>query len=384
MRVVMLSKACLVGAYQRKLEELARLPGVTLTVLVPPLWRDERGITRLERVHTNGYELRTVPIALNGHFHLHFYPGLGRVLRQLRPHILHIDEEPYNLSTFLALRAARHLGARTLFFTWQNLDRRYPPPFYWMERYVLSRADYALAGNGEAAEVLRAKGYRGRVRVIPQFGVDPEIYAAHSQKESGCGLRIGDQRPFIIGYVGRLVKEKGVDLLLRAAGGLQREWRLRILGDGPERKALKALARELGVAHRVTFEGLIPSTKMPDFYRQLDVLVLPSRTSPNWKEQFGRVLIEAMACGVPVVGSDSGEIPRVIGEAGLIFPEEDGAALRSMVALLQADSALREELSQRGRDRVLAHYTQAKVAVATHQVYLEMMKPTASQSGQRD
>jgi len=384
----MLSKACLVGTYQRKLEELALLPGVALTVLVPPSWRDERGITRLERVHTTGYELRVIPMALNGHFHLHFYPGLGRILRQLRPQLFHVDEEPYNLATFLALHAARHVGARTLFFTWQNLARRYPPPFCWMERYVLAHADYALAGNAEAEKVLRTKGYRGPIRVICQFGIDPEIFQFSAlglqSREDNLQLATCNLQPFIIGYVGRLVREKGVDLLLRAAAGLEGEWRLWILGHGPERERLVALARKLGIAGRVTFEGLIPSTQMPDFYPQLDVLVLPSRTRPNWKEQFGRVLIEAMACGVPVVGSDSGEIPHVIGEAGLIFPEGDVAALRSMLARLQADSALREELAPRGRARVLAHYTQAQVAIATYEVYLEMMKPGVPRLGQRD
>jgi len=165
-----------------------------------------------------------------------------------------------------------------------------------------------------------------------------------------------------------------VDLLLQAVTGLEGEWRLRVLGDGPERERLAALAGELGIAGQVAFEGLVPSTQMPDFYPQLDVLVLPSRTRPNWKEQFGRVLIEAMACGVPVVGSDSGEIPHVVGEAGLIFPEGDAAALRSTLARLQADSGLREKLAHRGRARVLAHYTQAQVAVATYEVYLEMME----------
>ena len=386
MRVTMLSKACLVGAYQRKLEELARLPEMTLTVLVPPYWRDERGITRLERVHTKGYELRVIPMALNGHFHLHFYPGLGLILHQLHPDILHIDEEPYNLATFLALRAARRVGAKVLFFTWQNILRRYPPPFCWMERYVLAHASYALAGNVEAEKVLRKKGYQGPVRVIPQFGVDPEIYTMCGPRsivrrhgESDFGLRTGDYG-LTIGYVGRLVREKGVDLLLRAVSELGGEWRLRVLGDGPERERLMALAERLGIAGRVTFEGLIPSTQMPDFYPQLDVLVLPSRTRPNWKEQFGRVLIEAMACGVPVVGSDSGEIPHVIGEAGLVFPEGDVAALRSILARLQADETLRKELAQRGRARVLAHYTQAQVAAATYEVYREMSASRSASS----
>ena len=370
MRVLMLSKACLVGAYQRKLEEIARL-GVELLVVVPPSWRDERGTIPLERAYTRGYDLVVEPIALNGHFHLHFYPRLGRRFRCFHPHIVHIDEEPYNLATFQAMRLARRYGARALFFSWQNLLRRYPIPFRWMERYVLRHAAYGLVGNREAAQVWRAKGYQGPLRVIPQFGVDPDLFHPPASGARPPGSEV------TIGYVGRLVAAKGVDLLLEAVAGLSGPWRLRLWGDGPERPRLEMMARRLGIAHRVAFQGQVSSLEMPACYHQMDLLVLPSRTLPNWKEQFGRVLVEAMASGLPVVGSDSGEIPHVIGEAGLIFPEGDVAALRVHLARLLGDASLRERLGRRGRERVLAHYTQARIAAQTVAVYREMLSAHA-------
>jgi len=360
MRVLMLSKACIVGAYQRKLEELARLPGMELTVVVPPYWRDERGTTQLERQHTEGYNLVVAPMILNGNFHLHFYPGLGKQLRLVKPDLVHIDEEPYNLATAHALWLARHSGTKSLFFSWQNILRRYPLPFRLLERYVLQHADYGLVGNQESKEVWRTKGYEGPLAIIPQFGVDPDIFEP-GPRAAGRG--------FIVGYLGRLVAEKGVDLLLDALAGLQGVWRAYILGSGPERKALQDQARRLGLADRVTFEDWLPSAQMPAYYRQLDVLVVPSRTRPNWKEQFGRVLIEAMACGVPVVGSDSGEIPNVIGDSGLIFREGRVDILREHLARLLRDLGLRSDLAQRGRERVLAHYTQAQIAAETYEVY---------------
>jgi len=109
--------------------------------------------------------------------------------------------------------------------------------------------------------------------------------------------------------------------------------------------------------------------EMPSYYNRLDVLVLPSLTRPNWKEQFGRVLIEAMACGVPVVGSDCGEIPNVIGQAGLIFPEGDADELRARLERLMGDPYLRMRLARLGRERVLARYTQARIAAETCEVY---------------
>jgi glycosyltransferase involved in cell wall biosynthesis len=113
---------------------------------------------------------------------------------------------------------------------------------------------------------------------------------------------------------------------------------------------------------------------MPAFYRTVDIVVLPSRTQANWTEQFGRVLIEAMASGAVVVGSDAGEIPHVIGDAGLVFPEGEVAALRACLAGLLADAGRRRVLAAQGRARVLAHFTQRHIAEQTVQVYEEMMK----------
>ncbi len=369
MRIVMLSKALVAGAYQRKLEELACLPGVDLTLIVPASWRDRRGETRLERAFTRGYRLLVAPLAFNGQYHLHWYPTLGRMLRSLRPEVLHVDEEPYNLATWQALRLGRACGARGLFFTWQNLPRRYPLPFSYFERASYMLAFHAIAGNQAASQVLRAKGFVGPISVVPQFGVDPEIFRpgqAAVRREVGAELTIG--------YAGALIPEKGVDLLLRACARLQfAGWALEILGDGPERRRLEALGRELGLGGRVRFWGRVPSTEAPDYYRRFDLLVLPSVSRPNWIEQFGRVLVEAMASGVAVIGSSSGEIPQVIGEAGLLFPEGDVEALCHAITELAGDVSRRADLARRGRQRVLQRFTQRQVAAATYDIYQQML-----------
>ena len=362
----MLSKACLVGAYQTKLEEIARFDHVELTVIVPPLWLDAAGVVSLERSHTEGYRLLVEPIRFNGNFHLYYFPRLKQKLAELRPDVVHIDEEPYNLATWLALRQAHQAGAKALFFSWQNLNRSYPFPFSWLEKQVLRHSDYALMGNREAVQVWQAKGYCGPYRIIPQFGVDADQFRPPPRRDEG--------RSFVIGSTNRrLVAEKGVDVLLRAVANLPGVWRLHIAGEGPMKRPLQQLARELGIGQRVHFDGSIPSAQMPAYLQQLDVLVLSSRTRPNWKEQFGRVLVEAMACGVAVVGSDSGEIPHVIGGAGLIFPEDDAGALAGHLRRLMTSPSLRTELGRNGRQRVLEKFTQAQVAAKTVAVYRELM-----------
>lgn len=365
MRVLIVSKACLVGAYQTKLEAIAQFADVELAVVTPPVWNDPAGRITLERSHTEGYRLYVDPIRLNGQFHLHYYPTLKKRLREFRPDILHMDEEPYNLATWLAIRHARAVGAQSLFFSWQNICRQYPFPFNLLEKQVLEGVSYAIMGNEAAARVWQTKGYDGAYEVIPQFGVDPDLFHPPVRRDKG--------RSFVIGAAGRrLVPEKGIDLLLRAVAKLPGIWRLQIAGEGPEQQRLEQLARELGIARRVHFDGPIPSEQMPAYLQQLDVLVLPSRTLPNWKEQFGRVLVEAMACEVAVVGADSGEIPNVIGQAGLIFPEEDVDALRAHLSKLMQTEGLRDKLGKAGRERVLSQYTQAQIAARTVGVYREM------------
>jgi glycosyltransferase involved in cell wall biosynthesis len=380
MRVTLLSKALVVGAYQRKCELIAAHSDIELTVLVPPCWDNQPS----ERAHTQGYDLRAIPIHFNGNFHLHYYPTLAQELARAKPDVFHIDEEPYNLATWLAFHSVPlfHVGRglvahtghavrgkglprpRTLFFSWQNIQRRYPPPFNWIERDVLKRADAAIVGNCEAKAVWRAKGFSRDIYVIPQFGVDEETFS--------LSLHEGESRyeGFTIGFVGRLVHQKGVDLLLRAFTGLPGHAKLIIVNSGGDQEDnLRALASQLNIAKRIQFRSNIASTQMPALYHELDVFVLPSRSIPSWKEQFGRVLIEAMSCGVPVVGSRCGEIPNVIGDAGLLFDEEDVDGLRAHLCVLMEQPRLHEDLAQRGHARVLDNYTMKRIADQTVEVY---------------
>lgn len=367
MRVLMLSKACIVGQYQSKLEALAQQPGLDLTVVVPPFWRDERGTVELERLHTSGYKLLVAPIRFNGRYHLHYYPTINEILIRARADIVHIDEEPYNLATFHAARTASRVSpaSRLIFFTWQNLLRRYPPPFNLMEQYSYRSADAAIAGSEQARTVLRSKGFKRPIRVIPQFGV-AAAYTPLVRADKSAG-------PLIVGFAGRLVEEKGTALLLRALAPIQKDWELRILGDGPLRQSLTSMADSLGIRARVRFDPSIPSREMPAYFNSLDLFVLPSLSRPNWKEQFGRVLTEAMASGIPVIGSDSGEIPNVIGEAGLIFHEGSVQDLTKALTALMDNPSLRAELGLKGRARALELFSQEQVVKKTVALYTELM-----------
>ena len=369
MRVLMISKALVAGTSQRKLEELAKCPGVELTLVTPPYWQSDDGSKQtLERLYTNGYQMIVTNIALNGNFHLHYYPQLGKIMRDTQPEVVHIDEEAYNFATFQAMRLAVGRKAKALFFTWQNLYRSYPLPFRQMELYNYRHAAAALAGNRDAEEVLRRKGYTGKIHIIPQFGFDTDIYKRTEPRKSRAA-----SDPFTLGFIGRLKEEKGLPLMIEALSYLPDYCRAVFVGHGPMRSALEEQAARLGVAERVIFKAGVPTYEVPAEMQQLDAFVLPSLTRPNWKEQFGRVLCEAMACETPVIGSDSGEIPYVIGDGGLVFPEGNAQELAARVRQLLDEPTLYASLAQKGRQRVLDNYTQEHIARQTYAVYQEML-----------
>jgi glycosyltransferase involved in cell wall biosynthesis len=368
----MISKALVTAAYRSKVVALNALSGgeIEVGVLTPPAWGQLPFEARSE---DGAYPLFVRPIWGNGRNHLHRYPALGEVLRRYRPHLIHIDEEHYSWVTFETVLHARRMGIATLFFTWQNLYKRYPWPFSAFERTVFATCPEAIAGNREAKAVLRQKGYRGRVTVIPQFGVDPAYAPAEDSRDRE---RWGTQDRFAIGYVGRLIPEKGLDDLLAAAAPLlarHSDALLMLVGSGPWRASGEAQVKALGLEAQARFISWVSSQEMPSIMRALDVLVLPSRTTPRWKEQFGRVLTEAMASGTVVVGSDSGEIPHVIGDAGLTFPEGSTATLAEALERLYQDPELRHGLRQQGLERVRRHFTQEAVAAATLEVYRRVL-----------
>jgi glycosyltransferase involved in cell wall biosynthesis len=377
MRIAFISKTFVADAAQRQLEWLAQQPDVELTLITPRAWRMDDGRTwSFTPAYTRGYQARMLELRFNGHYHHYSYLGLDHVIDELRPDLLHIDEEPYNYAGFQAQRIATARRIPTIFVALQSIYRRYPPPYSLFEQYNYRRAAHIISVNSDVETVIRRKGYTGRSSVFYVYGVDPEIVYPQPRAE-----RIGDQ--FVVGYMGRLLFDKGLGVLIEAIAGLPPSYRLQLVGGGPDREPLEQLASNKGVAERVEFAGAVSSQEIPQAFAKIDVMALPSLTRRNWKEQFGRVLIEAMACDTPVIGSDSGEIPNVIGDAGLVTPEGDAQALAAAIARLGADPALRAELVRRGRQRVLERFTQEQVARRTVALYHEILSGAGhmSQSG---
>ncbi|MBI5566778.1 MAG: glycosyltransferase family 4 protein [Chloroflexi bacterium] len=379
-RVMIVGQSYVLGEARKKLTYLAAQPDVSIALVTPTVW-EHGAFGRYEfqpAEADRALQLYAIPIRNNGRAFAFSYQlrALWRAVRQFKPDILQVEQEPGSLALFQCLVLAR-LAQRTrlVAFTWENLYYRQPGIRHYFERLELAQLDYLLVGNTAGRDVFQRKGYRGPIAVVPNVGVDADHYLPRPVDALRDSL--GLSQKFVVGFAGRLVPEKGCDTLIAALADLPADCHVLLVGGGEQRDSLSQQACELGLADRVTFQPTVPHSEVATYLNAMDCLVLPSRTVPNgWREQFGLVLAQAMACGVPVIGSDSGAIPEVIADAGLIFPEGDAAALRERLVRLHNDPALRAELSAKGRARVLAYYTHQRIAEQTAAIYRELLGPS--------
>lgn len=307
-----------------------------------------------------------------------YLTSLRRLLRRVAPDVVYLIGEPSELGAAQLVKAVkRYTSAPVALYSYENVDRDwrgFPRSLRGRaEAATLHRADLMLAGSHTAAARLQRLGYPAdRIRVV-YAGARSELCYPRDASETRETLGLTPDS-FLIGYVGRIVEEKGIDLLLRALVALPAHFRLALIGSGPAEPTLRALADDLNVAERVSWLGRLPREQVALHHAAFDTLVLPSRGIPDWQEQFGAVMPEAMLTGTPVIGSTSGGIPEVIGDAGLTFPENDAEALASTIRRLASDPKLRQELAQKGRQRALAYFTWQKHYDDTAQALAELGK----------
>jgi glycosyltransferase involved in cell wall biosynthesis len=273
------------------------------------------------------------------------------------------------------------LKAKNVFFTWWNLPYNLKFPVNLLEKYNLTHSHGIISGNQDGAEILRQRGYKGQIKVMPQLGVDESLFSATPQPglATKLGIKPGD---FVVGFVGRFVQEKGLLTLLDALVNLKDKfWKFLLLGRGPLQSELISKAAENNIQDRIILVESVSHDEVPNYINLMSTLVLPSETNYNlknitsvgWKEQFGHVLIEAMACKVPVIGSNSGEIPYVIGDAGLIFPEGDTKALANCIVQLIEKPEFAKKLAEIGYQKAMTQYTNQALAKQQLEFYKQLV-----------
>jgi glycosyltransferase involved in cell wall biosynthesis len=369
LRVLFVSHAYVVGVNQGKLNAIAETGDVEVGLLAPSNWKalEWNRLLPLETPYPQ-LHLYSAPVAFTGKGGAHIYApwDLWRVLNDFKPDILQVEEEVFSLSTFELAIWSRLTKTPMVVFGWENLERQLPTFRWWICQFVLNTVKAIIPGNQDGANIMRQWGYSGLLEVMPQMGVDPNFFSPHERKVTAqVEASEGSDRPFNIGYLGRLSQSKGIDLVFAAARELRRRSLnvcITLCGSGTDKESLKQEAENQQIADLVIWRGAVRHEQAPKELGTFDVLVLPSRTTPAWKEQFGHVLIEAMAMGIPVVGSSSGEIPNVIGRSDLVFQEEDAQELSVILERLILDPQWHQQVSQYGIDRVNQHYSHERIA----------------------
>jgi len=360
-RLLTIGHSYVVGLNRRLAHELAATGEWDVTAVAPARFRGDFAWHEAEAMPGERCTLVPAPAYFTRRVHTMLYGR--RVLRLLRQEpwdLVHCWEEPY-VAAAAQIAAATPVPVPLVFATFQNIDKRYPPPFNWIERYAMDRADAVIAFGETARRTVTRRGFpAGRTRVIPP-GVDAARFSPDATARTGARASLGwcDDVP-VVGFLGRFVPEKGLTHLMRALDGVPSPWRALLVGSGP----LEPVVRAWAAAHngRVAMETRVVHDDVSRWLNAMDLLCAPSQTTAAWREQFGRMLIEAFACGVPVVASTSGEIPQVVADAGILLPEGDVEAWTRAIDALLGDPARRRELAARGRARALSTFDWPVVA----------------------
>ncbi|AKG20949.1 glycosyltransferase [Calothrix sp. 336/3] len=360
-RVLFISHAYVVGVNQGKLNAIASVANKTeVALLAPSNWKAAEWNRHLP-VETpfKNVKIYTAPVLFPGRGGAHIFAPwtIWRVIRDFRPDVIQVEQEVFSLCAFELAIWCRLTSKPMVVFGWENMERKLPLIRRWTCKFVLDTAKLIIPGNQDGAKIMRQWGYQGLMEVMPQIGVDTSLFTPP--------ILDTPSDEFNIGFLGRLVPEKGIDLIFAAASLLQQKgykFKIILCGSGKGETELKQEAKKYQVEDFVVWRGGVRHEQAPAEISKFDVLILPSRTSTTWKEQFGHVLIEAMAMGVPVIGSNSGEIPNVIGRTDLVFPEDNYHSLAMILEKMICEPNWRQEIKRYSINRVEQYYTHEKIA----------------------
>lgn len=377
MKVMVISHSYVVDINQQKVQRLAEMPGISVALAAPEKWRDMGRDIPLHRPPAPDFRLYPLRVFWHNHLYAYFFDWLQlfRAFLRERPDVVYLEEEPQSLSAFQAILLAKLFRAKIILLTWENLKVKFTCYKRLLAWWNIRNLDAAVGGTGEALETLRKLGFSRAGYINPQFGLDEKQFRRFHP--SALREKMGLDKRFVIGFIARMTAEKGILTLVRAAAALDFNFTVLAVGEGPAKKEAMELAGQLGVQKKILWPGIIKHDQLAEYMNCFDVFVLPSIPGPGWKEQFGHVVIEAMACQVPVIGSDCGAIPELTGDGGLIFRAGEDSQLARHLQTLHGDPDLREQLGLRGRKRVLENYSDGVIVRKLYGIIREVCSEAA-------
>jgi phosphatidyl-myo-inositol dimannoside synthase len=333
-----------------------------VTAIAPRRYHGDLGPIEACAADDEAMELTTLPIRLGRSPHLMRYGGLRPVMSGSWD-VIHAWEEPY-VAAGAQIAAGARKPAKLVFSTFQNIAKDYPWPLSAFERRSMARADAWIAFGEMVHRTLASRaGYLGKPSRVITPGVDVDRFRPDESMAAAARRELGwPESALVVGFLGRFEPQKGVELLCEALEGVAAPWHALFVGGG----SLEPFLRVFESRHRprVRIVTGVAHADVPRWLNAMSLLAAPSQTTQIWKEQFGRMLVEAMACGVPVAGSDSGEIPFVLADAGVVVPESDPEAWTAALDSLLDDASRRREVGARGLSRARERFAWPVIARA--------------------
>ncbi|KAA5806375.1 glycosyltransferase [Thermoanaerobacterium thermosaccharolyticum] len=351
-KILVFDHSAVVDLYRERERILKNKFGYDIEMVIPFHWMEGSKDTKANK--NDYFKIYLASTFLTNNVPLFIYNPFTviKALLKSKPDIIDIHEEPYSLSCIeiIFLKSIFSRKSKVVFYSAQNILKRYPFPFNLFEKIAYKCSKAAYTCSSEVTSVLIKKGYKKKIMEIP-LGIDEKLYRPGIDIEDIN--KKYDLDSFTIGFIGRIEYQKGIFDLIEALNLMKEyKWKCIIVGNGSSLSDVKKKVEEYWLADRVIFTGAVVPEDIPLYMNAMDVLIVPSRTTSNWKEQFGRVIAEAMACGLPVIGSDSGAIPEVIGSGGVIFKEGDIDGLKNSMIKLMENKEYRERLKKNALEKV--------------------------------
>jgi glycosyltransferase involved in cell wall biosynthesis len=396
LNLIIISHAYVYSAYRAKIEALSEYYDLNITLITPEFGLEGGG----QKVYAEQYEDKQYRhIILSGYFtgKLNFFvfKNLKSTLQSLNPGIILLEEEywtqiaaqvtyvtkkffPHTKLILLSQENICHIWEKEAETLYQKF--RYAS-FHFIEKYVLSRLDGLIFQFPEVWQDFENHidnlGFKGKRGILPQLGVDYNRFADNSPQlqEIRTELEL-DDNTFIYGYIGRITPEKGIEDMIHAFENWDKDnTKLIIIGNGDTEyvNQIKQLVSTLKLDDIVIFKNAITFEDIPAYFQLFNISLLLSHTTPIWKDQFGRVLVESMAAGTPVIGSDSGAIPLVIGETGYIVAEKDILSTREALNDAYTNKEKYKLLSKSSQARANTEFSYEAIALKTYTFLQEIL-----------
>lgn len=380
MKILVVSHTYIAPINREKWKVLSQnFSDVELKILIPKEWpatlfKIKTG--NLSKDNSNNCEFISIDTFKSGNEVLYGYNfiDLIKLLKKFQPDLIQVEQGDNAFSYFQLIILSKLFCRKTkfIFFTWVNWKNKWSLKYklFWrfVEKFNLKNSSGAIVGNHDAQTILRDKNFLKPIEILLQLGVDQRYFFP--------AKKIKNKRIFKIGFMGRLIKEKGLLDLLEAFFFLKNsfpDWKLVFVGTGKDKGSLINFIDENKLDSEVEILDPVKHEEVGKVLKGFDIFVLPSYNIPEWKEQFGHVLIEAMACKIPVLGSTGGEIPNVIADAGLIFKQKNIQDLTCKLNLLMKNKNLREELALKGYNRFKNNFSYEIIANRTYNFWREIL-----------